>query len=209
MSFLRDLIGTVTDTVGLTDTQAGARALAEQRRGAQRASELRKETYSPYLDMSAVANYRDFDPQAEFQASPGYQHRLGEGKRALEDSLAARGMYGSSQAIKNLNKYVQGEAAGEFDRFYNRRTGQMKDLIGFDRWGRQGIAGDIQDQLGLGREAAQYQLNKNKEVSGLMRDVASGAAGYGLQSGLMSHAAGLESGLLDKKIKLAEAKRRS
>lgn len=172
MSFLRDVLGKATDFVGLTDTGAPERALGRQKEAFAKAQELR----APYLDEGAIGRYRDFDPMESFQESPGYQHRLKEGKRALENALAARGMYGSSKAVKGLTDYVQGQAADEFDRYYQRETGRLKDLVNLDKSTRDAQAQDI---YGMGREAAQMELAKNREMSGLLKDVVGFGAGLG------------------------------
>jgi len=55
----------------------------------------------------------------EFEASPGYQFRLSEGRRALESSALARGRVGTP-LDKNLMAYGQGLASQEYGNFMNR-----------------------------------------------------------------------------------------
>lgn len=56
----------------------------------------------------------------EFTESPGYQFRLGEGLKALEQSAASRGKQLSGQTQKALTEYAQNVATGEYDSFLQR-----------------------------------------------------------------------------------------
>ena len=53
-------------------------------------------------------------------ASPGYQYRVDEGRKAIERSAAAQGMLNSGQTLRQLQEYGQGAAAEEYDRGFNR-----------------------------------------------------------------------------------------
>jgi hypothetical protein len=57
---------------------------------------------------------------ADFQTDPGYQFRLGEGQKAIENSAAARGSLLSGGAMKALQKYGQDFASTEYQNAYNR-----------------------------------------------------------------------------------------
>lgn len=58
--------------------------------------------------------------RSDFQADPGYQFRLDEGRRALETSAAARGGLLSGRTLKDLTSYGQGLASQEYQNAYNR-----------------------------------------------------------------------------------------
>lgn len=55
-----------------------------------------------------------------FYQSPGYQFRFDEGQRAIERSAAARGGLMSGGMGRELTRYGQGFASGEFNQYANR-----------------------------------------------------------------------------------------
>lgn len=57
---------------------------------------------------------------ANFQADPGYQFRLDQGNKSIEQSAAARGNQLSGATMKALQKYGQGVASDEYNNAYNR-----------------------------------------------------------------------------------------
>lgn len=58
--------------------------------------------------------------QADFQNDPGYQFELAEGQRALDAGARARGLYGSSGALRELLRYSQGLASTRYQDAWNR-----------------------------------------------------------------------------------------
>lgn len=74
----------------------------------------------------------------DYQADPGYQFRLDQGKTALERSAAARGGLLSGGTLKDLTDYSQGMASQEYGNAYNRfnadqssRFARLATLAGF------------------------------------------------------------------------------
>ena len=61
-------------------------------------------------------------PFASFEGSPGYQFRLDEGRKAIENSAAARGMLRSGGRLKAMERFAQGTAAPEYNNEFNRRA---------------------------------------------------------------------------------------
>jgi hypothetical protein len=59
-------------------------------------------------------------PGYDYTASPGYQFRLGEGNRAIENSGAAKGMLMSGGTLKDIDRFSQGLAASDFNDQFNR-----------------------------------------------------------------------------------------
>lgn len=53
-------------------------------------------------------------------SEPGYQFRLNEGNKAIENAARARGMYMSPSTVKELMRYGQDYASGEYQNAYNR-----------------------------------------------------------------------------------------
>ena len=74
-------------------------------------------------DYSASQHAREQGPDALLQTDPGYQFRLGEGNKAIENAARARGQYFSPSTVKELTRYGQGFASNEFGNVYNRLSG--------------------------------------------------------------------------------------
>ena len=55
-----------------------------------------------------------------FYKSPGYQFRMDEGVRALDRSASAKGTLMSGGQQRELTRYGQGIASGEFNNYANR-----------------------------------------------------------------------------------------
>lgn len=60
---------------------------------------------------------------AAFQADPGYQFRLNEGNKAIENQARAAGNYYSPSTVMALTKYGQDFASNEFNNVFNRLSG--------------------------------------------------------------------------------------
>lgn len=54
---------------------------------------------------------------------PGYQFRLQEGNKALENAAKARGLFKSGGSVKEMMRYGQDYASGEFGNIVNRLAG--------------------------------------------------------------------------------------
>lgn len=59
-------------------------------------------------------------PGYDHTTSPGYQFRLSEGMRAVENSAASKGMLMSGGTLKDLTRFGQGVAADDFNQQFNR-----------------------------------------------------------------------------------------
>lgn len=58
--------------------------------------------------------------EEDFHTDPGYEFRLGEGSKAVENSAASRGMQLSGATLKALQRYNQGFASNEYSNAFNR-----------------------------------------------------------------------------------------
>jgi len=58
---------------------------------------------------------------SSFYESPDYRFRLGEGLNAVQGSAAAQGGLYSGNALRSINDYGSGVAAGEFGNYVNRQ----------------------------------------------------------------------------------------
>jgi len=56
----------------------------------------------------------------DFREDPGYQFRVEEGRKGIENSAAARGMQLSGAALKGLERFRQGTASDEYSRAWGR-----------------------------------------------------------------------------------------
>ena len=89
-----------------------------------------------FVAPAAAANpaFPSWDPTGEFQgpgefvaptyesmlADPSYQFRLGEGRKALENSAAARGVLNSGGTLADILNYGQQAASQEYQNIFNR-----------------------------------------------------------------------------------------
>lgn len=113
---------------------------------------------------------RDFTI-ADFNADPGYQFRMDQGRRGLEAGAAARGGLLSGGAGKDLVEYGQQFASGEYTNAYNRFNADRDR-----RFGR------LSQLAGIGQTAT-------RDVSNQGSQVAQNASNYMLQ-GANANAAG-------------------
>lgn len=58
-----------------------------------------------------------------FEGDPGYQFRLDQGRKAINNNAAARGLRYSSDTQKAIGDYTQGMASQEFGNAWNRLAG--------------------------------------------------------------------------------------
>lgn len=122
------LAGDAAKDAGKTQAAAAAAAIAEQRRQ----YDLNRADLAPYREAgttaigqlgAGTADGADFNrdfTMADFTKDPGYQFRMDEGTHALEGSAAARGGLLSGRAGKELERYGQDYASGEYSNAYNR-----------------------------------------------------------------------------------------
>jgi hypothetical protein len=119
-----------------TQSQSADKATALQREQWQKNLELQKPFYEAgvtgqnalmdYLGLSgntSAANYgqgmKPFTP-GDLTNEPGYQFRLSQGLKALDQTAAARGGLLSGNALRGAEQYGQGLASDEYQNAYNR-----------------------------------------------------------------------------------------
>lgn len=88
----------------------------------------------------------DYDAYTQ---SPGYEFRRQEGLKALEQSAAAKGGLFSGQTGKELERYGQGVATSEYDRYLDRLYNQL-GAVDTQLGGRQAALGAGQQQIAGG-----------------------------------------------------------
>jgi hypothetical protein len=134
-------------------------------------------------DFTGSYDYGGFDPGARFQgpqegafnagfqaptgaeaaASPGYDFRLREGQRAIENAAAAKGMLRTGNTWKDLMKYGQDYATAEYDKTYGRARSEHDLAYGRaqDRYGR--ALGE--HQMGFQEGAQAWQMNQANQMA--------------------------------------------
>lgn len=128
---------------------------------------------------------------SDFQADPGYQFRLDQGNKAINEQALAAGRYNSGATLKDLDAFNSGEASQEYqsayDRYNQNQTQQYNKLAGVAGTGQQ--ATNFADSAG----AAATGASNNYLTSGAAANAAgtvgtanafSSAIGSGLNYGL-------------------------
>jgi len=110
---------------------------------------------------------------ADFEADPGFQFRIEQGEKGINNFLASRGLAKSGRAGKELARFNQGEATQEFDRAFNRfqltQGNRFGRLLTLANVGQQNIntlvsarenktARNVNTLLGTGENVAQLQV---------------------------------------------------
>ncbi len=144
-------------------------------------------------DRLSQAQARPTSAQTTLEMDPGYQFRLEQGQKALENSAAARGGLLSGRMAKDLAGYSQGMASQEYGNAFDRlmkldaREWDQNATLDNRDYGRSWE----QDQTGYNRLASmagmgQTQTNNNAQLGANM----SATAGQNMMSGAAANAAG-------------------
>jgi hypothetical protein len=94
-------------------------AIAEQRRQ----FDLNRSDLEPWRTAGGAAitgGFNMLQPGYDYTASPGYQYRLDEGLRAVQNSAAAKGILQSGGTLKGIDREAQGLAAQDYNDQFNR-----------------------------------------------------------------------------------------
>ncbi len=105
-----------------------------------------KATQNQPADPNSGELLRDFS-LADFQPDPGYQFRLGEGAKAIENSAAARGMQLSGANLKGLQRFNQDFASNEYGNAWNRDSLEKQRKFNF-LTGQSGVGQQTAGSLG-------------------------------------------------------------
>lgn len=98
---------------------ATAAGIAEERRQ----FDLNRADLEPWRTAGGKAIGQGFamlQPGYDYTTSPGYQFRLDEGLRGVQNSAAAKGLLQSGGTLKGIDKYSQNFAANDFNDQFNR-----------------------------------------------------------------------------------------
>lgn len=108
--------------------------------------------------LSALMGMNGEDPTAQLQATPGYQFRLGEGMKGVENSAAARGSLLSGGTMKALQKYGQDFASNEYQNQFNR-------LNSMSTVGQNAAAGQGAASQAFGAQQAQNTMGAGNALA--------------------------------------------
>lgn len=149
--------GIASSNAARTQARAADRATEAQERMFNRQVELqepfRQAGVNALPDLIAASRYTPFSLE-EFQKDPGYQFRLKEGMRALENRAGAEGTRISGNQLRGLVRYNQELAAQDWMNSFNRyqaeraaRLNPLQSLTGMGQTTAANIAGQA-GQLG-------------------------------------------------------------
>lgn len=201
----KSLVTGITDGVGLTDSEAGGRALqaqmaaiAESNRIQQEMYDESKERYKPYMEggqqgfnslMDLTNNYQNFNEsdgyfkghsgvfgEDDFQADPGYQFRLNEGLKGVERGAAARGGRHGGATMKALAKYGQNMASQEYDKSYQRFNNDYGNA--YNRFNS-----DQANRFNRFGNLASYGQNANNALTGISTNFANNMSNNAMAQG--------------------------
>lgn len=113
-----------------------------------------------------------------FETAPGYQFRLAEGMKGVENSGAARGMQLSGAGLKAINRFNQDFASNEYGNWFNQTNIDRNFASGqYDNWFNQS---NTDRNFVAGQGDAAYNRFNNNNTSKYNR--LAGIAGTGQQA---------------------------
>lgn len=145
----------------LLSTIAADRAAEAQQRGIESSNQLLREIYQSQVEREKPFYQAGVDAlgkiqRGEFQASPDYAFRLGEGLKQLDRMQSRAGTRLSGRGMKEGQRFASDLASGEFGDWFNRqatlagygpassaRTGQYSAQYGAGAGGNQLLSGDV------------------------------------------------------------------
>lgn len=193
-------LGGITDAVGLTN-YSGEEALAAQQAAANSANALQLRMYNqnrednaPWRDqgvksLGELAGGKFMD---NWQQDPGFQFRLAEGNKAINNASAARGNAMGGATMKALTEYGQNLASNEYNNVYNRQYNRLSSLAGFgqnannqNQAGATNYANQVgQNTIGMGNAAAANGMAQSNRMGSLISaGIRAAGAYYGAGAG--------------------------
>lgn len=99
--------------------------------------------------------------------TPGYQFRLGEGQRAVENSAISRGGLLSGNAIRAMTEYGQNYASNEYDKELSRYQNDFARRMSLLNMGQSAASGTAGLASSAGQGIAGMQVGRGQaEASG-------------------------------------------
>lgn len=130
---------------------------------------------------------------SDFERDPGYQFRLDEGMKGLNNSAAARGGLLSGAALKAASQYNQNFASNEFgnasNRFVANQTNQFNRLASLADVGQTAANQNGQNAMQLGQNVGNGMMNTAGAISNNLIGAGNArASGYMAQSNAWGNA---------------------
>lgn len=128
-----------------------------------------------------------FDPSTfDFESDPGYQFRLREGLRGLDNSAASRGMLLSGAQARATQRYASDLASQEYGNAFNRWLAQQQNqynmLAGLSNAGQSAAQQNIAAANQLGGQVGQAYTNQGNALAQMY--AAQGQAQAGMYGGI-------------------------
>lgn len=194
-----------------TQANAATNAAQLQKQSADEALAFQKQQYAdqqklqaPWIQsgtdaLSKLDTFAPFQaPGSDFTQDPGYQFRVAQGMKAIQNSAAARGGVLSGGTLKGLTDYSQGAASDEYQNVYNRRMNEYNNSYN-QLASRAGMGQTATNTLGTeagvtGTNVANSLFNSgNQQAQGVNNAAAARASGYAASGNILS--SGLNSGV--------------
>ena len=174
----------------------GAEGALASRQAIQRSSQQYAQTradLAPYRQVGteALDMYRNMvlgGDMSQFQTSPSYQFRLGEGIKSRENIAAARGGLLSGSQLKGIEQYSQGMASDEYQNYLNQVYNLSQQGLGAATQTGQLGSQSIQEQNKRGFQGAEAY------GQGIMGSAQGRSEMYGGALGAMSQGLGAYAG---------------
>ncbi len=191
MAVVAVIAGVVAGASQSSAARKGRMASESRTRGAQAYQKEiyggAKDRFAPYIKAGkyGIEGARDLlkDPSS-ITKTPGYQFRLGEGRRTREQSAAARGSLFSGSTMEELIRYGQNFASEEYQNEFSRRmqlagTGIQANTVvsNVGMKAASNIAGLSTAQNETGLEYRAQQEEGRQQIISSIGNYASGAGG--------------------------------
>ncbi len=126
----------------------------------------------------------------EFTESPGYQHRVAEGVKALERGASASGALNTGAQKKALLRFGQAEGSREYQSFLDRFYAEQRPLMQLSEGGRgaAGASAGIEERAGQGVARQQGLIGQARAEN--YKDIAGNIAGFASQATTLGNLGG-------------------
>jgi len=145
---------------------------------------LRPSAGPPPAESGPLPNFMpsEFEP-GEFRADPGYQFRLSEGEKGMQNQLSASGMNASGRALKEMERFRQGLGSQEYGNFFNRELSKHQQT----NQDKQNYLSRIMQMAGFGPQSV-------NTVASAGANTASGAGSANINTGNALASIGMQGG---------------
>ena len=175
MGLFGGILGIASSLIGGNSARKGANQNAGQINNALTANQAMfdetKQNLNPFIQggttaFNQLANMANTGDMSKFYTSPGYQFRLDQGMKGMQNSAAGRGILNSPRTLQALNDYAQNMASGEYQNYF-------QNMFNLGQQGQQGAnsLGQFAGQLS-GLNSGLYQnlgsiYNQKNQATGL------------------------------------------